>query len=51
MSLLRASVFRNSHILAEINFDFLKNTSYMKLQRLLIPNLDLGEKIGNVVIK
>ena len=43
MSLLTASIVKNSPILAGIYFIFLKKTSYAKLKRLSIPNLDLSE--------
>ena len=48
MFLLTASIVKNRHMLAEIYFIFLKN---ILDQSLLIPNLDLSEKIGKVVIK
>ena len=51
MSLLTALIDKNSHILAEIYFIFLKKAAWTKLERLSIPNLDLNEKIGQVVIK
>ena len=49
-SLLATLVVKNSNIFAGIYFIFLK-ASYTKLERLSIPNLDLIEKIGKVVIK
>ena len=44
-------VFINNFILAGIHFIFLKKRSKTKLEKLSIPNLDLNEKIGKVVIK
>ena len=49
-SLLRAPIFKNSHFVAEIYFIFLK-TSYIKIQRLWIPNVDVSEKIRKINIK
>ena len=43
MSLLIAFTVENSHILG--------GTSYIKLEKLLIPNLDLSQKIKKIVIK
>ena len=51
MSLLVALIGENSHGLAEIYFIFLKKTSCTKLERLSMPNLDLSEKIGKVLIR
>ena len=45
MSLLTAFIVKNSHILAGIYFIFLKNGLTLKLERLLMPNLDISEKI------
>ena len=50
MFLLTAPIVENSHILVKIYFIFLK-TFLTKLKSLSIPNLDLSEKIGKVVIK
>ena len=50
MFLLTAPIVKNSHILTGIYFIFLKNV-LDQLKSLLIPNLDLSEKIGKVVIK
>ena len=50
MSLLTAQIIKNSHILAGFSFIFLKNT-LDQFWRLLIPNADLNEKIGQVIIK
>ena len=50
MSLLTAQIIKNSHILAGFYFIFLKNT-LDQFWRLLIPNADLNEKIGQVIIK
>ena len=48
MSLLTALIVKNSHI----NVPYLsKRASYTKFEKLLIPNLDLSENIGKVVIK
>ena len=49
MSLLTAFIVKNSHILAGIYFIFLKIV-LDQAERLSIPNLDLIEKIGKVVI-
>ena len=46
MRLLTALIVRNRHILGGIYFVFLKKTSYNKLEKLPITNLDIGEKIG-----
>ena len=51
MSLLTALIVKSSHILAAISFKFLKKTSYTKIERLSIPDMDLSAKIGEVVIK
>ena len=51
LSLLTALVVKNSHVLAEIYFVFLKNVQTIKLEWLSISNLDLSEKIGKAVIK
>ena len=50
MSLLKALILKNSHILAAIFFTF-KKSSWIKLERFSVPNLDLTEKIGKLVIK
>ena len=50
MPLLTASDFIHNHFEVEIYFTFIEK-SYIKLQRLSIPNLYLSEKIRNVVIK
>ena len=50
MSLLSAFIVKSSHILPGIYFIFLKRSD-TKLERLSIPNLDISEKIGKVVIK
>ena len=51
MSLLTALIVKSSHILAAISFKFLKKTSYTKIERLSIPDMDLSAKIGEVAIK
>ena len=48
MSLLRPLIVKNSHILDGIYFIFLKKTSYIKLERFSIANLDMREKIENI---
>ena len=48
MSLLTALIVKNRHILAGIYFIFPKKV--FKLERFSIPNLDLNEKVGKVVI-
>ena len=48
--LVTAPIVKNSHILTGIYFIFLKNV-LDQLKSLLIPNLDLSEKIDKVVIK
>ena len=50
MFLLTALIVKNSLILAGFYFIFLK-PSWTKLESLWIPNLDLSEKIGKVVIE
>ena len=47
MSLLKALIVKNSHILAEIYFIFLKHCPRPNS----IANLNLNERIGKVVIK
>ena len=49
MSLLTALIVKNSHILAGLYFIFLKNVLYQTW--LLIPNLEVSEKIQKRVIK
>ena len=51
MSLLKTLIVKNSYSLAGIDFPFLKKTAWTKLEKLIIPNLDLSEKIGKVAIK
>ena len=51
MSLLTAPVFKNSNFLAKISFISLRKGLKSNFQRLSIPNVDLSEKIGKVVIK
>ena len=51
MSLLRAPVIKNNHVLARIYFAFLKKTSKAKLERFSKPNLDFSKKIRKVDIK
>ena len=51
MSLLTASVVKNSHILAGIYFIFLEKTSYTKLEKFSIPNLDFSQKIRKVFMR
>ena len=51
MSLLTTLIVENNHILTGIYFIFLEKTSYTKLEKFSIPNLDLSEKIGKVFIK
>ena len=50
MPLLATSVVRNSRILPGIYFIFQK-MSYIKLESVSIPNLDLGKKIVKVFMK
>ena len=50
MSLLMAPTVKNSQMLTEIYFIFLK-TPQIKNEMFSIPNLDLSEKRGKVVIK
>ena len=45
MSLLTAKFVKSSHIWARIYFIFLRD----KLEIVLIPNVDLSEKIGRAV--
>ena len=51
MSFLTVLIVENSHILAGIGFIFLKELSYTKVERLLIPNLDPSEKSGELINK
>ena len=51
MSLLTALIAKNSHTLAVVYFIFIKTTSYTKLEKLSMPNLDLSEKTGKAFIK
>ena len=51
MALLTTLIVKNRNILVGNYFIFLKKTTQTKLERLLIPSLDLSEKIGKVVIK
>ena len=50
MPLLTAPIVKSGHVLAGIYFMFLK-PSWTKLESLSIPNLDLSERVGRVVIK
>ena len=50
MPLLAALIVKNSHILSGIYFIFLKNVLEQMWKAFNIPNLDLSEKIGKVVI-
>ena len=50
MSLLTASIVQSSVFLGGVKVILLRNLSWSKRQSLLIPNFDLTEKIGKVVI-
>ena len=50
MPLLIGSIIKNSHILDEVYFIFLKNV-LEQIESLPISDLDLSEKIGKIVIK
>ena len=51
MSLLTALIVKNSHILAGIYFLFLKKRPRPNLKGILIPNMELSEKISKLVTK
>ena len=51
MALLTNVNVKSSHILAGITFIFLTILSKIKLEGRSIPNLELSEKSGKVVIK
>ena len=51
MFLLTALIVKNSHVMAEIYYIFLKKRLSPTLQGFSIPSLDIIEKIEKVVIK